>query len=545
MNKEILLNEVLAQMPRLLGLLDRNPVSSTFGCFDRQYWHYNTVDFACARSQEAVLTLALLYGLKHKNNPYYKNASILEWIKGALIFWTKIQEKNGSFNEWYPKENSFVATAFTSYAISETLLVLNKVLGNDIKRKMLAALEKAAKFLLNKHEHQAQNQESGAAIALYNVYLLTKNRRYLKASNNKIAFISKNQTKEGWFSEYGGADVGYLSLAVDYLSKLYKKSKNPKILLIVKKSTEFISYFIHPNSTNGGEYGSRNTEYLMPHGFAFLAKNNSNAQSILSHILSSIKSKSTISPFSLDDRYLTYITYTWLQAYSEINYSIAKKKPRHAFVFRKNFPMAKIIIRSDPNFYLILNYNKGGSLKIFFKKTEKSLYDSGIWAKTKNGSFTSSWLDSEASVSFKENEIVIRSKLWSVKNNVLSPKKTIFMRLFTGTVGRNERIGLLIKDMLRKKMITKTKPSNILHKRTVTIFAKSIELEDILSNSKELKKIYLGLKTSQIYIPSSRYFQVSELDSAFNIYNNKGKNKILFSRKYDAKGNDLEKINRN
>jgi len=533
MNKETLLNEVLAQMPRLLGLLDRNPVSSTFGCFDRQYWHYNTVDFSCARSQEAVLTLALLYELKHKKNPYYKNKLVLEWIKGALVFWTKIQENNGSFNEWYPKENSFVATAFTSYAISEALLVLDKVLDNGIKRRIIFSLEKAAKFLLDKHEYQAQNQESGAAIALYNIYLLTRKRKYLKASNNKIKFIANNQTKEGWFSEYGGADVGYLSLAVDYLSKLHKKSKNPRILPIIKKSTEFISYLIHPNPTNGGEDGSRNTEYLIPYGFAYLARNNKNAQSILYHILSSINSKSTISPFSLDDRYLTYITYTWLQAYSEIEYKIKKGKPRHLENFRKNFSSARIFIHSDPNFYLILNYNKGGSLKLFFKKTGKILYDSGIWARTKNGGLTSSWLDPETSFSIKDNEISITSKLWSVKNNVLNPKKTIFMRLFTGTIGRNEKIGLKIKDVLRKKMITKTKPSNILHKRKIILSKNHIEIKDSLINSKELRKIYFGLKASQIFIPSSRYFQVSELKSASEIYNNRGRNRINFSRRFN------------
>ena len=67
----IYLREINEQIPRLLGLLDRNPLSCTYGCFDRQYWHYRTSDFACTRSQEAVLTLALLYN--NKATKYYQS----------------------------------------------------------------------------------------------------------------------------------------------------------------------------------------------------------------------------------------------------------------------------------------------------------------------------------------------------------------------------------------------------------------------------------------------------------------------------------------
>ena len=35
----------LHEIPRLLTLLDRDPSSPTYGCFDRNYWHYRTQDF--------------------------------------------------------------------------------------------------------------------------------------------------------------------------------------------------------------------------------------------------------------------------------------------------------------------------------------------------------------------------------------------------------------------------------------------------------------------------------------------------------------------
>ena len=52
----------LADIPKILTLQDRTPVSPTYGCFDRAYWHYRMMDFPCGMSQEFVLPLALASG---------------------------------------------------------------------------------------------------------------------------------------------------------------------------------------------------------------------------------------------------------------------------------------------------------------------------------------------------------------------------------------------------------------------------------------------------------------------------------------------------
>ena len=111
---------------RLLGLLDRNPKSSTYGCFDRNFWHYKIVDFSNGRQQEAALTLALLYTTEHPQNPYYNQEKIKQWSLAAMQFLTTIQNADGSFNEYYPHEHAFVTTAFASFAVSEGLLLLGE-----------------------------------------------------------------------------------------------------------------------------------------------------------------------------------------------------------------------------------------------------------------------------------------------------------------------------------------------------------------------------------------------------------------------------------
>ena len=109
-----------------------------------------------------------------------------------------MQNKDGSFNEWYPNEHSFVATAFSSYAISEAMLLLN------IKDEWaIETLKKAGNWLLNKKENRVQNQQGGALIALFNIYLLTKEMKYFEESNKTLMNLIDLQTKEGWWIEYG------------------------------------------------------------------------------------------------------------------------------------------------------------------------------------------------------------------------------------------------------------------------------------------------------------------------------------------------------
>src|SRR3989338_3382062 len=100
------LEMALSETARILSLQDRNPISPTYGSFDREYWQYKKVDTPYASVQGAVFSLALLYKNRLYNNPYYKNKKIIEWIVAGIRFLSKIQKRNGSFDEYYPNERS-------------------------------------------------------------------------------------------------------------------------------------------------------------------------------------------------------------------------------------------------------------------------------------------------------------------------------------------------------------------------------------------------------------------------------------------------------
>ena len=90
---------ILDQVPRVLGLVDRDAFSPTAGCGDRTYWAWKFVDFPRARFQEALCVMSFLYATKLDGNIGACDPRLLEWIALGLRFWSGIQHSDGSFDE--------------------------------------------------------------------------------------------------------------------------------------------------------------------------------------------------------------------------------------------------------------------------------------------------------------------------------------------------------------------------------------------------------------------------------------------------------------
>ena len=536
-NREIYFESIINQLPRLLSLLNRNTGSAAYGCFDRQYWLYRVVDFPCVRHQEAVLTLSLIYGLQHKDNPYFENENILEWIKASIEFWHKIQDKNGSFNEWYPHENSFVGTAFSAYAISESLLCLGEQIKvNSILKIALEGLKKAGDWLIPEMENRAMNQSCGAIIALYNIYLLTDDVKYLNAVGEKISLLEKYQNPEGWINEYGGADIGYLSLAIDYLAKYYDKSKDEKALKIIQKAVLFIRNFILLDYTFGGSYSSRNTEYIIPSGFEIMAGYIPEAADIARTIRTAIAKKATVIPAYLDDRYLAYMGYTYLQAYTKAALQIPDYAPKLPSTV--NYPGLGIEIVKNDNFSLVFNYKKGGTFKITFSNNE-SLLDWGLIIESHNKKkYFSGWLNKGVGTTKNNGQFfTANTHFQEIRQLMPSPVILVFSRIILPIMSWQWRLSKILKNKLRDLMITRQTNTQTKLKRTLFLKDDGISIIDRIINGKDIKNIILNAKVSYIYVPSSCYYQPNDLcHQRILLQPEKRSNDINIVRNYNLKG---------
>ena len=498
----------LTNFPRIISCCNRNPYSSSFGCFDRNFWHYKTLDFASARLQEGVLSLALVY--TDPETEFFKKREVREWIRGALSFWLKIQTGSGSFNEWYPRERSFVATAFSSYAVSETLLLLGDL---EEKERVVAGLRKAGDWLLGKRETRAFNQNAGALAALYNIFLLTGEEKYQKECWALVDFLKERQSSEGWFTEYGGADIGYLSVSLDYAAKYYLKSKDERVLPILKKGLGFLSYFLHPDGTAGGIYGSRNTAYIIPSGIEILAGFLPLAQKMSSVLRDSLQNNQIISPGTLDERYLIQNGYTYLEASRQLKERgpiEERKVVLPAFSFEdKHFPEAGLWIKSTPHFYCIVNYRKGGVAYIYHRAEKKGIYYGGLLVKKGRKTYTSSYSSKENQISFSSGgkTICVRGRLKKMLDFQPAPWRFVALRLLLGLSGFFPRSAVFLKSVLRRLLVSSKTASPFYFERIITLN------ENILIKDRFPSGVFhqgqAGGISELTYTPSSRYFNTN------------------------------------
>ncbi|MBU7031770.1 MAG: hypothetical protein HXS53_04505 [Theionarchaea archaeon] len=498
----VYLSHSLTCVERLLGLQNRNPSSSTYGCFDRNFWHYKIIDFSNGRLQEAALTLALLYRINHPLNPYYNKEKINRWALAAMDFLEFIQNDDGSFDEYYPHEHAFVTTAFVTFACSEALLLLETEPPGVIE-----CLRKAAHFLIRREEREVVNQNLGAAAALYNVYLLTGDESFLRGAQGKLDTSIECQSEEGWFYEYGGPDMGYLSVAIYYLANYYLKSTDQKARSSLQKAVFFLSHFIHPDGSLGGEYGSRNTTYVIPHGIEVCAQFDTFASMLSSRIRHAFASGITLIPSHLDDRYLCTMLYTYLQAFLDSRDS--RTLPEKTEIRSNFFRESGLLVEKNPSYTFIANLKKGGVFKVF-SEDHILVSDSGFIGTLSNGKgVTSQWLSSHYTLS--QNIYTVTGNCAVIPEERMTPLRCVLMR--TAMAAGGKYASTWVKQCLRNRLITTPRGLPIRFQRTITL-GEEIYVQDILQGEATFDSLYIADHAYLLYIPSSRYFQWNELSTS-------------------------------
>jgi hypothetical protein len=522
-NKNLYTEKALNQIPRLLGNLDRNSFSPTYGCFHRDYWLDKTSDFPDAVRQFGVHALALVYKYDFPDNIYKGKEKIKNWTIAAMEFWCKIQHQDGSFDEFYPYERGWVGpTAFTAYTICESFELLKDEMTQESIEKVLNAIKKAAYFIAKgeSEEDHLANHHAMACLSLWKAYKTLNDEYLLQAYERAFeVFLTYHYQDEGWSREYDGVDPGYLSATVSFLGKVYKDNRDPRIFEILRQSVEFSSYFVYPNGFYAGSMGSRNTLHFYPHGYEILSSEIPLARSIANKMLMALGEKKLVPPEIISDRYVFYRVPEFLLAYLESDNSLPVEEiiPFEKENLYKYFKRSGIYINSDIKYFLIANLAKGGVLKVFNKETgELLLNDCGMIGKLTNGKIVSSqWIDTTYKAEANEKGWQVKGHLNIIPSNKLfTPFKNIIFRTVLMCTGWQPALAHFIKGRIRKSLI--------LGQRHIPVsFIRSVEMGDkikIYNRIKIYEKSYkfcslsIGDEFSVRYVPQSRYFQSQELN---------------------------------
>ncbi|MBI4043495.1 MAG: hypothetical protein HY393_01655 [Candidatus Diapherotrites archaeon] len=480
----------LEKVPHLLTLLDTNPHSPTFGCFDKRYWHRKTRDYVNARMQEGVYTLALLYTVQHPENKWFSAPFVKEWALAGMNFWARIQGRKGGFDEYLPNEDNYDATAFSSYAIARAHELLE-----CRDESVLNALENAGKFLHAHEEPFVANHEAGAGAALQWISIATKKEKYAEWAKKKIENLLINQQAEGWFSEYNGFDVGYHTFSLYYLNAYYVAAQHAWTEEALKKAFSFFAYFVHPDCSVGGHYGSRETYFVLPTPFEQWAQKSALNGALAHALRRGLETGALAGPLSFDDRYCADALYPFLECAQLHPVEKKASLPFQGNDFDEYFEGAGMLVSRHGKYYTIVNARNGGIGKHFIG--EKLAWNDTGWVFEQNGTLYCTHGPSIGFNPVKKNEAVVRGHFYGKKSVLPSPSTLAGLRALNA-IG----LGSHTKKMVRNKLILDQKPSAFEFERRIAFTEHGTEVQDSFGKNVPVEKLALTANFSTLYSTS-------------------------------------------
>lgn len=521
---------ILKLAPRVLSQVDRDRHSKNYGDCDRNHWHLKVRDFSSAILQQTGLALALLYRLDFEGNLFYGRQEVREWAQATVSYWRKIQLKDGSFNEYYPNEHGFPPTAFSLYTMCEVYSRL-EMEDEGIKE----AFRKTARYLTRHIEEKACNQEIASITALYAAYRILQEPWILEGMEKKLLRILSLQSDEGWFSEYGGADIGYMSVSLDMLAEYYVMSGDERVRKPLEKMIDFLQYFIHPDGTAGGEYASRNTVYFLPGGLQTMAcQGNGTAEAMLQKLYGDTD-RTFYFMDGVDDRYFShYILHSFLRALekrSAYQGSFSVERLPYERDQERYFAQAGILCCTQGDRYVIVGAKKGGVVRAF-AGGRACFEDYGYRTKLDEGKVAAtSWQSANTRVEYEEHRLHIRGHMNLVKQKVATPVMLMGLRGVSALVG-NRIIG-----MLKRMIILVDQETDIAYERRIEITDDGIRMTDEITSPQPIE-LECADPFSLRHVASGRFFATADLGThSRNRYPRV--QKIRIGRKY---GFDSQKL---
>ncbi len=503
-------------LPRLLSSFNADSTSTLSGVGDRYHWAWKLIDFPNGTFQGAVHGLAILISIDELPDTLTR-AGLLKQLNLAIQGLKAITAKNGGLDEALPGESSLCVTAL----VASDVLAARSILGDSLtvseQSEWLEVVRPLIRFLMKQDEHHGliSNHLASAALAMYRWHNATGDSKVESRGQMWLNRILDNQSSEGWFSEYGGADAGYQSWCTTQLAQLHLLRPDLNLGQPLSKSLTFLTYAAHPDGSFGGSYGWRNTRFLLPGGIALLAEVDSNANALEKFAQEGIKKHSFVTLDCMDAGNLVpffndYALAAFANHAQENNIETAVL-PCYGYTGRKWFSEAGWLVDSGSTHYSLINFKRGGAC-VHFNQGKRSVDDPGTVVRDSQGRLLSTQMGEAISISditTSDNELSSQFSLYRVKRPMPSPLDFIILRLMSITIFKSLLLGNLIKKLLSKYLITrKSKPvGKVLRKYTL---GQGFSLEEKLSGLSKVDTLKDIRHFSAIHMASQGYWQKND-----------------------------------
>ncbi len=510
--------QVQNNLSRVLSLIDNDETSLSYGLGDRYFWAWGLTDFGNATFQGCAHGLSRLWvsGLW----PYDSTEEcFIRRIQSLFAGARFLTRKDGSLEEAFPNEGSYCVTALVAFDLLVTIDLLSEKITNLQKDKLIEVVRPFINFLIKSDETHAiiSNHLATAVAALVRWDIVMEDPKASRKAELLLDRILNNQSKEGWFREYEGADPGYQTLCLHYLADTHLLRKDLNLLEPIANSIRFLKYFAHPDGSFGGHYGSRCTRFYYPSGILAMANELPEAASLAYYMESSIAGNSVIGLSSMDEPNLIpmFNSYAWGASLkkdsndeaNEINSELLPCKRKDAF--RINFNEAGLLVDRGHHYYSIINYKKGG-VTYHFAQDKLKILNCGVVFQSPSGSKASNhFYDDNQKILIRENRIQIRHGIAEMPKKLTLPLKFFILRILCFTIFRFSKTREFTKRLLVKYLITKPKFWRIWNEREI-LLGKNLEINDHQEPGSDYKKVELHDPFVPIHMASQGYWQIND-----------------------------------
>lgn len=501
---------------RALAEHDANPYSPTVGCFDRRYWAWKLVDFPEATFQRLVLPLALLY--RDPRSRFHHQPEVLSAIRSGMSYAGRIQHANGSFDQAFPFEQSYGATAFLLYPLLEAAHLIDEHLDPDERIRVHHTCRRAAEFLCAHAERHGviANHLAGAAFALATAADTFAERPFDDAATEIVNFLIDSQSAEGWFPEYDGADPGYQTLCIDYLSAYAARRPSARLDTALQQAVLFLQWFVHPDGTFGGIYGSRRTSVVYLAGLARLAPAMPVAGAMFETLATTMARADSVAPSAVDVGNLAPLLTSTVSALAlaQGGLGVAAELPMAAAGARADFPRAGLFIRSTPEHYAVVGVANGGTVTVFSRSTRRLVLDDGGYvAEYADGKrITTQATRPDRAASLDGAAIEVDVPFVRMARTLPTPVRFGMLRVLNLTLMRSIAIGNWVKRRLVGLLMADHGEVPLRLKRRIVVDG-GVQIIDRIENptAVALKWMTGGRPFSSIHMASAGYAQGGRL----------------------------------
>jgi hypothetical protein len=380
------------------------------------------------------------------------------------------------------------------------------------------------------------NHRAGAAAGLMGLAKITGTDRYAERAWELMRGVYAKQSAEGWFLEYEGPDPGYQTLDTHYQSIFYNETGDRGVLNAVEKSLEFLSYFMHPDGSIGGEYGSRSCPHYFPGGFEVLSPKLPVAEALARVGVKGLAGGHSSGLADADVRNSVPLATSYVLAHEAMGEVGETKVAELPFerTFERVWPEAGIYVRSSEKAYVIYGASKGGVVKIFDKRTGDLRFSScgytgillgSVYVTTHRWNYAST-LQVQGLEGGGESRLLQYRIVSSLnrfmdyrRDRRMTPWKLLLFRLFNLSLGRI----WFVNDFVRRHFIigrylTAKKEMPINSTRSLVFDADTCRIDDEITLEKGARIFELKEHgfLSSVYMASAKYFRTQDLNHGWN-----------------------------